>query len=137
MTLRGAYPNAAPEGRPMIKRVKFACIPVKDQDRSLKFYTQKLGFTVATDRPFTDTQRWIELRIPGADTMVVLFTADGWEDKIGTFQQVTFQADDVEKTYAELVAKGVQFAGPVQKAEWGSSAIMKDPDGNSFVISSK
>ena len=57
----------------MIKGVKFASIPVTDQDRALAFYTEKLGLRLLTDQPFSDEQRWIELGIPGADTRIVLF----------------------------------------------------------------
>jgi len=52
----------------MIRGIKFAGIPVLDQDVALKFYTERLGFKVQTDQPFTDKQRWIELLIPGAET---------------------------------------------------------------------
>ena len=121
----------------MIKGIKFASIPVRDQDRALEFYTKKLGFSVATDQPFNDKQRWIELRIPGADARVVLFTMDGDEERIGKFQPVTFYSNDVKKTYDELKSKGVEFAGPPQIAEWGSSAIFMDQDGNQFALSSK
>ena len=31
----------------MIRGVKFASIPVTDQDRALAFYTEKLGFKIA------------------------------------------------------------------------------------------
>ena len=48
----------------MIKQVKFVSIPVEDQDRALDFYTEKLGFTIITDQPFDEKQRWIELRVP-------------------------------------------------------------------------
>ena len=34
----------------MITHLKFMSIPVADQDRALKFYTEKLGFKVATDQ---------------------------------------------------------------------------------------
>ena len=64
----------------MIKSIKFVSIPVKNQDRSLEFYTTKLGFRVMTDAPFDATQRWIELGIPRAETRVVLFTAEGQEE---------------------------------------------------------
>ena len=121
----------------MIKGIKFASIPVTDQDRALEFYTKKLGFVVATDQPFNDKQRWIELRIPGADTRVVLFTMDGDEDRIGRVQPVTFYSNDVKKTYDELKSRGVEFAAPPEIAEWGSSAIFRDADGNQFVLSSK
>ena len=33
----------------MIKAIKFASIPVTDQDRALEFYTKKLGFRVILD----------------------------------------------------------------------------------------
>ena len=63
----------------MIKQIKFVSIPVRDQNRALDFYTDKLGFTIITDQPFDEKQRWIELRIPKAETRVVLFTPDGEE----------------------------------------------------------
>ena len=120
----------------MIKGIKFTSIPVRDQDRALEFYTQKLGFRVLTDSPFDGTQRWIELGIPRAETRLVLFTAPGQEAMIGGFMNVTFMADDVEATARELEAKGVEFVQKAQKADWGTSAIFKDPDGNQFVLSS-
>lgn len=48
----------------VIRGVKIVSIPVKNQDVSLKFYTEKLGFKVATDQEFGPGQRWIELMIP-------------------------------------------------------------------------
>jgi lactoylglutathione lyase len=76
----------------MIKGIKFASIPVRNQDASLEFYTTKLGFKVITDSPFDGTQRWIELGLPRAETKLVLFTAPGQEAMIGGFMNVTFMA---------------------------------------------
>ena len=121
----------------MIKAIKFASIPVRDQDRALAFYTQRLGFSVITDQPFDDNQRWIELGIPGAETHVVLFTADAHKDRIGTFSNIVFGSENVEQTYKELVQKGVEFAHPPKKEPWGSFTTFKDPDENQFVLSSK
>ena len=122
----------------MIKAIKFVSIPVKDQDRALEFYTTALGFGIVTDQPMgPGQQRWIELKVPGAESKVVLFTPDGHEDRIGTFQGVTFMADDVAKTHVELVARGVEFAQPPTTQPWGTFAIFKDIDGNQFVLSSK
>ncbi len=121
----------------MIKAIKFASIPVGDQDRSLQFFTEKLGFAVATDQPFDGKQRWIELRIPGADTRLALFTPDGHEDRIGGFTNLSFLCDEVEATYRQLKDKGVEFAQEARTEQWGTSAIMKDPDGNMYVLSSQ
>jgi len=121
----------------MIKAVKFASIPVKDQNQALDFYTRRLGFQILTDQPFDGAQRWIELSIPGAETRVVLFTPPGHETRIGTFSNITFVSDNVEKTYEELSSRGVVFDQPPKKEHWGTSAIFKDLDGNVFVLSSK
>lgn len=121
----------------MIKRIKFIGIPVQDQDRALSFYTEKLGFRVLTDQQYSDKQRWIELSIPLAETGITLFTPDGHQDRIGTFLNSSWEVDDVDKTYAELQAKGVEFVGPPQKQHWGSFVMMKDSEGNQIVLSSR
>lgn len=121
----------------MIRGISLASIPVTDQEVALKFYTEKLGFKILTDRPFTDKQRWIELLIPGAESKVALFTPEGHEDRIGTFQPLTFWCDDVMATSRMLREKGVRFAMEPKTETWGTMAIFKDPDGNQFVLSSK
>jgi predicted enzyme related to lactoylglutathione lyase len=122
------------EVEPMIKAVKFANIPVTDQDRALEFYTKKLGLRVMSDSPFNGEQRWIELGIPRADTRLVLFTAPGQERWIGGLMNLAFSSDNVEATARDLKARGVEFVQDPQKADWGTSAIFKDPDGNQFVL---
>lgn len=120
----------------MIKAIKFASIPVTDQDKALDFYTNKLGFKVFTDSPFDGKQRWIELGIPRAETKVVLFTTDAFKPLIGSFMNISFTCDDLESTWKQLKAKGVEFVKDPEKAEWGNFAIFKDVDGNQFVLSS-
>ena len=121
----------------MIKRIKFLGIPVRDQDRALRFYTEKLGFRILTDQEFSETQRWIELSISGAETGVVLFTPDGCQDRIGTFVHTSWEVDNIGKTYEDLQARGVEFASPPQKQPWGTFAVMKDSEGNQIVLSSR
>jgi catechol 2,3-dioxygenase-like lactoylglutathione lyase family enzyme len=121
----------------MIRGIKFVGIPVRDQDAALKFYTEKLGCKVATDQPFTDKQRWIELLIPGAESGLALFTPEGHEKRIGDFQSISFWCDDVFATAKVLKSKGVQFAVEPKTETWGTSAIFKDPDDNKFVLSSR
>jgi predicted enzyme related to lactoylglutathione lyase len=121
----------------MITSVKFVGVPVRDQSRALAFYREKLGFKVATDQPMGPGQRWIELRIGGAETRVVLFTPQGHEERIGTFFNGSFETDNVQKTFEELKAKGVEFVQEPKTESWGTSAIFKDSEGNQFVLSSK
>src|SRR6201996_122589 len=120
----------------MITHLKFMSIPVADQDRALKFYTEKLGFKVATNQEMGPGKRWIELRIGKAETRVVLFTMDGEEGRIGTRMNCSLACDDVETTYRQLSERGVEFEGPPQKQPWGSYVTMIDSEGNRFVVGS-
>jgi predicted enzyme related to lactoylglutathione lyase len=121
----------------MIKRIKFLGIPVRNQDRALTFYTEILGFRVLTDQQFSDSQRWIELSLPGADTGVALFTPEGHEDRVGTFVNTSWEVDNIDRAYTELQGKGVEFAGPPQKQPWGTFTVMKDSEGNQIVLSAR
>ncbi len=119
----------------MIKQIKFVSIPVRDQNRALDFYTEKLGFTIITDQPFDEQQRWIELRVPKAETRVVLFTPPGEEGRVGAMMNMSYACDDIEKTYEELKGRGVDFEGPPEKQPWGTYAMFRDSEGNRFVLS--
>ncbi len=121
----------------MIRRLNFVGVPVRDQARALEFYTEKLGLRVETDQHFGEGQRWIELSIPGAETRLVLFTPKGQEDRVGTFFNGAFGCEDVQKTFQELSARGVEFPQPPKKEPWGWSAMIKDSEGNTFVLGTR
>jgi catechol 2,3-dioxygenase-like lactoylglutathione lyase family enzyme len=121
----------------MITHIKFVSVPTTDQDRALAFYTEKLGFRLLTDQPSPDQgQRWIELRLGSSETHFVLFSAESGP-KPGFSFNGALACDNVERTYQELTARGVDFTSPPQKEPWGTFAMFKDPDGNAFVLSSR
>jgi predicted enzyme related to lactoylglutathione lyase len=121
----------------VISRIKFLGIPVADQDRALRFYTEKLGFSVVGDVPFDEKQRWITLAIPGAETTVALFTPPGQEDRVGSLVNMGFLAPDIQKTYEEMSAKGVEFVKPPTQQAWGSYALFKDSEGNTCCLATE
>src|SRR4051794_17537597 len=110
----------------MLKRIKFLAVPVKDQSRALEFYTKKVGLKVFTDQTMGN-MRWIELQIPGAETMLVLHHKP--EHTPGTDPAVAFLADDVQATYDDLRSRGVEFTQPPKKEHWGEHAMFKDTEG--------
>jgi len=125
------------ETRCPIRQIKFVGVPVRDQDRALAFWTEKLGLKVATDQPMGPGRRWIELAIPGAETRLVLFTPEGHEDRIGSFFNGSFETADVAKAYEEMKSRGVEFRSPPKQESWGTSAIFVDSEDNQFVLSSR
>lgn len=116
----------------MLKHIKFITVPVTDQGRALEFYTKKLGLKVFTDQTAGD-MRWIELKMPnGAETMLVLFRQANHQP--GPVPAVVFVTDNVQSTYEELKAKGVEFTQPPKKEHWGEHAILKDSEGNLVLV---
>jgi catechol 2,3-dioxygenase-like lactoylglutathione lyase family enzyme len=119
----------------MIRKLKFVTIAVRDQDRAVDFYVNTLGFALVTDQPMGPGQRWIEVRPPKGDAGIALFTPPGQEHLVGTCLGISLECDDVQKTYDELRAKGVEFSKPPKTESWGVAAIMKDSEGNQLVLS--
>ena len=120
----------------MLTKVRSVGIYVSDQQRALDFYTDMLGCELVVDVPMGDgpeAPRWIEVKLPRDDTKLILFTPEGQEDRVGSFSNVIFHCDDIETTYDELAAKGVEFSTKPEKASWGQWwAVFEDPDGNKY-----
>jgi uncharacterized glyoxalase superfamily protein PhnB len=117
----------------VLTNVRSVGIYVSDQQRALDFYTQALGCEVVADVPMGPASRWIEVRLPGDAVNLILHTPEGQEDRIGTFSNVLFHCDDMQATYEELSASGVEFPTKPELASWGKWwATFRDPDGNTF-----
>ena len=118
-------------------RIRLTSVFVDDQDKALAFYTEKLGLKVATDQAKGPGRRWIEHRLGQAESRLELFTMDGEEGRVGTRMNCSLACDDVDATWRQLSERGVEFAAPPTKQPWGTFAIMKDSEGNQFVLSSQ
>jgi uncharacterized glyoxalase superfamily protein PhnB len=120
----------------VLTKVRSVGIYVSDQQRALNFYRDALGCDVVADLPMGEgdgAQRWIEVKLPGDDTKLILFTPEGQENRIGEFSNLIFHCDDMERTYEELSGRGVEFPTPPEKASWGQWwAVFQDPDGNKY-----
>ena len=68
--------------------------------------------------------------------LVVLFRFEG-SVQPSSMTNASLWTDDVEGTYRELKAKGVVLTVEPTKQPWGTFAIFKDVDGNTFVLGTK
>ena len=119
----------------MLTAVRSVGIYVGDQDRAKEFFTGTLGFELVQDTPMGEgpgAARWIEVAPPDGNVILVLFTPEGDEDRVGTFSNVLFECDDIQATHKQLAAHGVEFAEEPSRQFWGWWAVFKDPDGNSY-----
>jgi DNA-binding transcriptional ArsR family regulator/catechol 2,3-dioxygenase-like lactoylglutathione lyase family enzyme len=120
-------------------RISSITIPVTDQERSLRFYRDALGFTVVNDRVISDQVRWISVAPPdGLTTLVLHLAGDDGHDfagRIGTHTGVLFMTDDIQALYPQLVTRGVRFTSVPTVREWGGiESTFADPDSNLFEL---
>jgi catechol 2,3-dioxygenase-like lactoylglutathione lyase family enzyme len=119
----------------MLRHVKFANLPVADQDRALAFWRDKLGFTVAADEPYGEGFRWIELELPEAQTRIVF--ARRRDTTLSEEPDLIVICDDVDESFGELKAKGVEFTQAPTAAPWRPDeryALFRDSEGNLVML---
>jgi catechol 2,3-dioxygenase-like lactoylglutathione lyase family enzyme len=119
-------------------RLHFVTIYVSDQERSLRFFVDQLGFSLVSDVRFASGNRWVEVGPPDGTAILALARpiAGLNEDRfIGNSGLVTFLTENVEAKYKEWSKRGVRFTIPPQIPSWGGMFCrFVDPDGNTFAL---
>jgi catechol 2,3-dioxygenase-like lactoylglutathione lyase family enzyme len=92
-------------------------------DQTRAFIRDKLGFS------FTDVgEGWLIFNLPEADMGVHPSDDQQPHARAGT-HAISFYCDQIEKTAAELKAKGVEFTAPVEDHGFGLLTYFKMPGG--------
>jgi len=134
----------------MITKLSHAGLMVRNQKQAYDVYVNKLGFKVQTDATMDNGFRWLTVSPPGQlDLQIVLsepvepmFSADliphvrALLDKDAMSGGV-WEADDCQKTYEDLRARGVEFIKPPTKEFYGIEALFKDGCGNWFSLTER
>ncbi|HKQ90508.1 MAG TPA: SpoIIE family protein phosphatase [Blastocatellia bacterium] len=119
-------------------RIFFYTVFVRDQDRSLRFYLNQLGFSLVVDHRFEGAGRWIAVAPPDGSAILALVTPEAGSeeyDLIGQARQIVFITEDIDALYEEWRDRGVHFLHPPQTPIWGGMfTTFKDVDGNSFML---
>jgi predicted enzyme related to lactoylglutathione lyase len=119
---------------------------VHDQEEALAFYTQKLGWEVRADvtLPEMGDFRWLTVSPPEQeDLSVVLMAIPGppvFEEETasmvrelmarGVASPIFLTTDDIQASYEELKARGVEFVDTPEERPYGIDASLRDPSGN-------
>lgn len=126
----------------MEPRIRQFVLVVKDQEESLKFYTEKIGFQKKTDYTPPDSYRWVTVGPKGQDIELALWQVGSPDPsgytknwKPGHSPPITLRVEDCRQTFAEMKSRGIKFdqAEPYEQP-WGINATFDDPDGNKFAI---
>ncbi len=88
-----------------ITTIRTVAIPATDQDRSVAFFVDKLGFEKRMDAELAEGFRWIEVAPPGSDVSVAIVTASG-ELPAGIDTGIRFVTTDAEAEHASMERAG-------------------------------
>jgi catechol 2,3-dioxygenase-like lactoylglutathione lyase family enzyme len=117
-------------------RILTVNIFVRDQERSLGFYRDQLGFALVSDSGRQSHSRWIAVAPPDGTAILTLVAPQpGSEESkfIGRAGMIVFVSEDVPAKFNEWSARGVRFLHPPLTGPWGGLfTSFADPDGNSF-----
>jgi serine phosphatase RsbU (regulator of sigma subunit)/catechol 2,3-dioxygenase-like lactoylglutathione lyase family enzyme len=120
-------------------RLHHVPIFVRDQDRSLQFYLEQLGFSLVIDYHFGEQGRFILISPPDGTALLGLIApkADSEEYKLigHSAHSAIFVTDDVTEKFHTWRERGVRFRHPPRAGSWGGVfTVFEDLDGNSFVL---
>lgn len=121
----------------MINKISHITLYTNDQDETMKFYVEKLGFKVHTDMPFGE-ERWLTLTPAQQDNFeLVIFNAVAPDAQAFVGKQaphnvpfLVLSTDNCKGDYERLKAAGVEFIKEPTQEMWGTEALFKDPLGN-------
>ncbi|MCE7995179.1 MAG: VOC family protein [Roseivirga sp.] len=126
-------------------RVTIISIPVRDQEKALKFYTEKLGFIKKKDTPLGGGNRWLTVVSKEAQDGPELLLEPApnhfepsrvYQDALmeAGFPYTQFDVDNVQQEYDRLIELEVEFS--MKPTEMGvvKVAVFNDTCGNNIQL---
>ena len=121
----------------MNQRIAHMALVVENYDDAIKFYTEKLNFTLVEDTKLSETKRWVLISPKGSgECQLLLAQAANDEQKSRIGNQTGGRVflflftDDFWRDYNEYRAKGIEFVRDPVKESYGTVAVFKDLYGN-------
>lgn len=127
----------------MIDTIGGKVVMVSNQKAALDFYINKLGLQKKVDIEF-GPMRWIEVAPQNSESTISLMepstkfmpaeAVEVAKRSIGTLTGIWFYTNDIQGTFAELKAKGVNISQPAKQDWGGTMSSIKDQDGNEYQL---
>jgi catechol 2,3-dioxygenase-like lactoylglutathione lyase family enzyme len=131
----------------MLKNISISHVWVFDQEQAKDFYVNKLGLEVRADQNL-GFMRWLTVGVPGDNGREILLelpappSVDNQAagqirelvSKGATGFAVGFTTDNCQKTYEDLLGRGVEFTQEPVERDYGIDVGLRDPFGNHIRI---
>jgi catechol 2,3-dioxygenase-like lactoylglutathione lyase family enzyme len=126
-------------------RINLSSVLVDDQEKALRFYTDKLGFEKKTDIPMGE-HRWLTVVAPEDRDGVELLLEPDSHPAAGPFKQAlvadgipftSFAVTDAQGEFERLRTAGVRFVQEPTEMGPVTTAVLDDTCGNLIQIASR
>ena len=112
---------------------------VRNYDEAIAFYTNVLGFSLASDLDLGEGKRWVVVAPPGPAGCGLLLTEAITEEEIRNVGQqgagrvwLFLHTDDFWRDYPVLQARGLRFLETPRREAYGHVAVFEDLYGNQW-----
>jgi catechol 2,3-dioxygenase-like lactoylglutathione lyase family enzyme len=121
----------------MNQRLAHIAIVVKDYDEAIKYYTEKLHFTLVEDTSLSETKRWIIVAPKGEGSCSLLLAKAANEEQESRVGNQTggrvflfLHTDDFARDYKNLLEQGIKIVKQPAVEPHGTVAVFEDLYGN-------
>ena len=121
----------------MNQRLAHIALVVNDYDEAIKFYTEKLNFTLIEDTVLSETKRWVLVRPKNPDSCCLLLAKAATDEQKSRIGNQTggrvflfLHTDDFWKDYDRMIANGIKFIREPADEEYGMVSVFEDLYGN-------
>jgi len=115
----------------MVKEIAFVAYPSRNIKSTREWYEAVLGLNFGPPFAEDGVEQYAEAHLGSG--YFSLMTSDWLEREPGTGAGVAFEVDDIDKTVADLRAKGVDAGDPYETPVCKVSSF-SDPEGNKVTL---
>ena len=121
----------------MKQHIAHIALIVDDYDEAIRFYTQRLKFTLVEDTALSETKRWVLVSPKGSQEGCLLLAKAANEEQKRSIGNQTggrvflfLYTDDFWRDYADMRKEGIEFVREPRSETYGTVAVFKDLYGN-------
>ncbi len=121
----------------MHQQLALVSLVVRDYDEAIRFYVDKLNFTLLEDTPISETKRWVRVAPPGSAGCGLLLARAANEEQRRLVGNQTggrvflfLHTDNFERDYENLVKQNIRIVREPSVEPYGQVAVFADLYGN-------
>ena len=121
----------------MNQQIAHIALIVRDYDEAIRFYCDKLQFTLVEDTVMSETKRWVVVSPPGSAGCSLLLAKAANEEQLTRIGNQTggrvflfLHTDDIQRDYRNLIQNEVKIVRELSSEPYGQVAVFADLYGN-------